>query len=215
MNNTNQHLYSIYKNIHSFYEYRNMHAMDPIMEQDKFIKDIQKNKCIIMTSVPNVDKQKLDNAENMKVLVILLVYPGTECENKKANMTKLISKITSAFADVIIITPVKISAGVSKGLKTMNVNTKKAYRSYRSFTYTLFNSVLPEHDLVPKYEILNDEQIDVLKEWNIDPDTLPKIFENDPQMVWAGAQVGDVVKFTYLSENTIEAIGYCKVIQNI
>jgi len=221
MNNTNQHLYAIYRNIHSFYEYRKLHALKPVSEQDDFIKNIQKDKYVILPSIPNIDiqtsegkidDQKLANAEKMKILIVLLVYPGTECENKRANMIKIINKINFAFADVLIITPIKISAGVTKGLKALSINNKKAYRSFKPFTYTLFNSVLPAYDLVPKYEILNQEQIKKLEECRINPTTLPKIFENDPQMVWLGAKIGDVIKFIMPSEITIESIGYCTVI---
>ncbi len=224
MNNTNQHLYMIYSNIHSFYEYRNLYPLSPMKEQESFIKMIQKDKYMILPSVPKkyietsdgqIDKQKLENAENMRLVVILLVYPGTECENKQANMIKIINKITYNFTEVLVITPIKISAGVSKKLKSLSVDTDKSYKLYKSFTYTLFNTVLPNHILVPKYEILNEEQIDELKKWYIDPNTLPKILENDPQMVWLGAKVGDVIKFTLPSEITIESVQYCIVIHNI
>lgn len=224
MNNTNQHLYAIYQNIHSFYEYRKLYPITPMLKQDQFIKDIQKNKYMMMPSAltsdisnddGSIDKQKLVTIETKKIVVIMLIYPGTECENKRANMVKFINKITYQFADVIIITPIKISAGVMKGLRSMFVDSDKAYRTYKSFTYTLFNSVLPKHDLVPKYEILSKDKIIELESYHVDTNTLPKIFENDPQMVWIGANIGDVIKFVYLSETTIEAIGYCKVVPNI
>ncbi len=221
MNNTNQHLFAIYNNIHSFYDYRKLYALDPKMDQDRFIKRIQKDKYVVMSSIPaksiqtesgEVDQQKLSKANDMPVVVVVLVYPGTECENKRANMLKILAKVQHPFAEVIVITPIKISPGVAKGLRAMSTHTKTSDRTFKAFTYTLFNSVLPEHDLVPKYEILDAAQIEALEEWHIDPNTLPKIFEHDPQMVWLGARVGDVVKFTQLSEITIEAIGYCKVV---
>ncbi len=224
MNNTNQHLAAIYDNIHSFYEYRGHYPLAQKQSQDSFVKTIQKDKYVILPSVHKslvqndsgeIDKQKLENVENERLLVVILVYPGTECENKKINMMKMLNKIQYKFADVLIITQAKVSAGVAKGLKAIAINTKNNYRQYKAFTYTLFNSVLPEHDLVPKYKILDKDQIEQLRNWNIDPNTLPKIFENDPQMIWLGAVVGDVVQFIMPSEVTIESIQYCIVISSV
>ncbi len=217
MNNTNQHLFSIYENIQSFYGYRNLVSIDSKLNQEQFVKAIQKDKYILLSAVGKdvADTTKIDKdsiTADINVTVVVLVYPGTDCESKRANMQKLLNHIAYPKAEVIIITPTKISAGVQKGLNALMRESKS--HTYKAFTYTLFNSVLPEHELVPKYEILSKEQINTLKEWFVEPDTLPKIFESDPQMVWIGANVGDVVKFTYLSEITIEAIGYCKVIQS-
>lgn len=41
---------------------------------------------------------------------------------------------------------------------------------------------LLEDELFPEYKILATEEIEELKSWFIDPDSLPKIFENDPQL---------------------------------
>lgn len=237
MNNTNQQLYTIYKNIQSFYAYRKLVSLDDELSQDQFIKAISKDKYIILSAVGralviddggNVDKVKLkstkttiesynekNGSKNIVLTNILLVYPGTECESKRANMMKLINHIRFPSVNVIIITPSKISAGVAKGLQLLSTQKEHREHTFKAFTYTLLNSVIPEYDLAPRYEILTSEQIDELKAWFLDPATFPKVFENDPQMVWIGAKVGDVVKYTFLSETTIEGIGYCTVIPNV
>lgn len=234
MNNSNQQLYMIYKNIQSLYGYRRLVSLDDELPQDQFIKTIQKDKYILLSAADRKDVVSKDGEVNEKKLSdlkkmiksyneksdvstititnILLVYPGTDCESKRANMMKLINHIRFPLANVIIVTPTKVSSGVIKGLQSISNQSEHKGHDFKTFTYTLLNSVLPEHELVPRYEILTADQINQLKEWFIDPDSLPKIFENDPQMVWIGANIGDVLKFTYLSEVTIEAIGYCKVV---
>jgi len=221
MNNINQHLYAIYQNIISFYDYRGLVPLSKELNQDGFIKAIQKDKYLILASVNKsdvagesgkIDQQKLASAEDKhRVTVVLLVYPNTECESKRAIMLKMLNRIAYPNVDVLIITSIKVSTSISKGLHAMS----NADRSFRAFTYTLFNSVLPDHELVPKYNILNNAEIDKIKECFIDPDMLPRVFENDPQMVWLGAKIGDVVKFVYPSEITIESICYCKVIPSM
>lgn len=234
MNNTNQQLYVIYNNIKSFYGYRKLISLDDELPQDQFIKLIQKDKYILLSAIDqsivsksdgSIDNEKLSTIKKMigsfnekskatdiTITNILLIYPGTECESKRANMMKLINHIRFPQANVIIITPTKASSGVVKGLANLSSQKEHRGHDFKVFTYTLLSSVLPEHELVPRYEILSNEQVDKLKQWFIDPESLPKIFENDPQMVWIGASAGEVIKFVYLSEVTIEAIGYCKVI---
>jgi DNA-directed RNA polymerase subunit H (RpoH/RPB5) len=234
MNNTNQQLYTIYSNIQKFYVYRRLISLDALQTQDEFITQIQKNKYVILSSVNiadvvgsdgMVDDSKVDlvrqeiegHNEKSKELTttitnIILVYPGTECEGKRASMTKLINHIRYPRANIVIITPVKVTGAVTRWLYSLNSSKEHKYHDFKAYTYTLLNSVIPEYELAPKYDILNAEQIDQLKTWFIEADALPKVFDTDPQMVWIGASVGDVVKFTYLSEVTIEAIGYCVVI---
>lgn len=237
MNNSNQQLYTIYKNIQSFYEYRNLVSLDEELQQDMFIKAIQKDKYILLSSVDVsivessdgiIDQEKLQSVKtlissyneksktkDMKITNILLIYPGTDCESKRANMMKLINHIRFPKVDVIIITPSKISSGVSKGLQSLSGMKEHTGHTFKAFTYPLLNSVLPKHELVPQYKILNDDEVEQLKAWFIDPASLPKIFENDPQMVWIGAVAGQVIKFTCFSEITIETIGYCLVIPGL
>ena len=211
-----------------------MVPLTEMLGQDKFISTIQKDKYLILPSVNKTDiagdadiidpttlttiKDKFNSIQTTKedpslpvVTVVLLVYPNTECESKRAIMVKMLNRINYEAVDVLIITSIKVSTGISKSLYSMS--TKK--RSFRSFTYTLFNSILPEHELVPKYEILSKSQITQLKDCLINPDMLPSVFENDPQMIWLGARVGDIVKFVYPSEITIESIGYCKIVPNM
>jgi len=233
MNNANQQLYVIYKNIQSFYHHRGLVSLDEELTQDQFIKPIQKDKYILLSSIAreevsvdgDIDQAKLNavkqlvgsyneksKSKDITITNILLIYPGTDCESKRANMMKLINHIRFPKSNVLIITPTKVSTGVVKGLQALVSHKEHRDHDFKVFTYTLLNSVLPEHELVPRYEILTKDKIDQLKAWFIDPDSLPKIFENDPQMVWIGAVTGDVIKFTSLSEVTIETIGYCKVI---
>ena len=234
MNNTNQQLYVIYSNIKSFFSYRKLISLDTELSQDQFIKTIQKDKYILLSAIDksivsqqdgSINEEKLSSIKKMiesfnekskstdiTITNILLIYPGTECESKRANMMKLINHIRFPQAKVIIITPTKASSGVVKGLQNLASQKEHRGHEFKIFTYTLLSSILPEHELVPRYEILTNSKIEKLKQWFIDPESLPKIFENDPQMVWIGATAGDVIKFEYLSEVTIEAIGYCKVI---
>ena len=219
------------------YRYRRLVSLDDEYSQEQFIKAIQKDKYILLSAANVSDvinaSEEVDNnkvaqlkksietynekskSTTTTITNILLIYPGTECENKRANMIKMINHIRYPLSNVLLITPTKVSPGVLKGLNSLSNRSEHQGHTFKTFTYQLLSSVLPEYELVPKYEILTSEQIADLKKWFIDPNMLPKVFEHDPQMVWIGAKIGDVIKFTTVSEVTIQTIGYCIVIPSV
>ncbi len=222
MNNTNQQLYTIYQNISVFYKYRNLLSLDEILNQSDFAKKIQKDKYLLLSAVSSEHKNDINTItkyienfnekslnKNIRIFHILLIYPGTDCESKRANMMKFVNHIRYPKADTLIITPIKISNSVVKGLLSLTNTKEHKYHTFQAYTYILLNTIIPEYELVPKYEILNEEDSK-----NFDKDILPKIFENDPQMVWIGAKVGQIIKFIQLSEITIYTIGYCVVVSS-
>nr|WP_321497616.1 DNA-directed RNA polymerase subunit H [uncultured Methanolobus sp.] len=72
---------------------------------------------------------------------------------------------------------------------------------------------LLDHQLIPKHEImLEDELKSVLKQYAIEKEQLPKIKVVDPVIQEIGAQVGDVVKITRISQTAGEAFYYRLVI---
>lgn len=220
MNNTNQQLFAIYQNIFVFYKYRNVISVDETLSQVEFAKKIQKDKYILLSAVEQSHASEIstiskyiDNfnekssPRDITVMHILLIYPGTECESKRANMMKFVNHIRYPHSNVLIITSIKLSNSVLKGLYALTHTKEHKHHVFKSYTYTLLSAILPEHEYIPKYAILTESEGS-----EMDTNALPKIFEDDPQMVWIGAKVGQIVKYTYLSETTIEVINYCVVI---
>ncbi len=70
-----------------------------------------------------------------------------------------------------------------------------------------------EHRMVPKHEILNEDDVkNLLSEYNIDKEQLPKIRAMDPAAVAVKAKVGDVIKITRDSKTAGVAYFYRMVI---
>ena len=68
------------------------------------------------------------------------------------------------------------------------------------------------HKLVPKHTILTaDEAAEVLRSFNIDSNSLPKILSKDPAVKQLGAKVGDIIKIERVSETAGVSIAYRKV----
>lgn len=69
------------------------------------------------------------------------------------------------------------------------------------------------HKLVPKHEILTDEEAnEVLKSFNIDANSLPKILSKDPAVKQLGAKVGNIIRIERVSETAGVSIAYRKVV---
>jgi DNA-directed RNA polymerase subunit H len=69
------------------------------------------------------------------------------------------------------------------------------------------------HKLVPKHTILTEEEAkEVLKSFDIDANSLPKILSKDPAVKQLGAKVGDIVKIERESETAGVSVAYRKVV---
>lgn len=222
MNNTNQQLFSIYQNIFVFYEYRNLISVDEPLTQADFAKKIQKDKYILLSAIDKSHADEItsiakyiDNfneksfSRDIVVTHMLLIYPGTECESKRANMMKFVNHIRYPYSMVLIITPTKLSNSVVKGLVALANTKEHKHHTFKAYTYTLLNAILPKHKYVPEYKILSAEEVSAI---NLDPNTLPRRFEDDPQMVWIGAKIGQVIRYKYLSETTMHGYNYAVVV---
>ncbi len=78
---------------------------------------------------------------------------------------------------------------------------------------TLNKKIILEHELVPKHEILSEEETElVLKKYGIKKENLPKILKDDVVVKAIGAKEGQVLKITRRSPTAGEGIYYRLVI---
>ncbi|WP_340820647.1 DNA-directed RNA polymerase subunit H [Methanolobus sp. WCC4] len=72
---------------------------------------------------------------------------------------------------------------------------------------------LLDHQSIPKHEIMPEDELrSVLKQYAIEKEQLPKIKVVDPVIQEIGAQVGEVVKITRISQTAGESFYYRLVI---
>ncbi len=68
---------------------------------------------------------------------------------------------------------------------------------------------ITKHDLVPKHEILNDQQREeLLKKYGINLRQLPRVLVTDPVVKIVQAKVGDVIRIVRKSETAGETEYY-------
>lgn len=71
-----------------------------------------------------------------------------------------------------------------------------------------------QHVLVPKHEILSEEEArEVLERYKISPHQLPLIKSSDPAAQSIGAKPGDILRITRKSPTAGKAIAYRYVIE--
>ncbi len=74
--------------------------------------------------------------------------------------------------------------------------------------------IVLNHELVPKHEILSEEETrELLETLNITKEQLPKILSKDPVVRILGAKPGDVIKITRKSPTAGEAVYYRVVVE--
>lgn len=74
---------------------------------------------------------------------------------------------------------------------------------------------IEEHELVPEHDVLDEDEVDeLLEQYDIDKDQLPKIERNDAALKPLDAEVGDVVKITRDSPTAGTAEYYRLVIES-
>ena len=78
---------------------------------------------------------------------------------------------------------------------------------------TLNKKFILEHELVPRHEILDESEVElVLKKYGIKKENLPKILKDDVVVKAIGAQEGQVLKITRNSPTAGESVYYRLVV---
>lgn len=73
---------------------------------------------------------------------------------------------------------------------------------------------LTEHRLVPKHEILKENEVkELFEKYKINPKKLPRVSQNDPIIKMLDAKIGDIVRIDRPSETAKFATYYRAVVK--
>jgi len=217
----------IYRNIFKFLEYRKYNFTPAIMSDEKLAETLNSIEYVILNASKIYDNKtdfakvnNLTSAKNTKnnfqygeKIVVLMIAPGSKYAMKSPDLKKLLTDLTGKTKEqsrYIIITKEDVKSSILRILDDFKSDMFK----YEHHTYNMFITIIPEHELVPKHEFATkeevEEQIDVYYRQIA---SFPKISVRDPPIVWLGANVGDVIKITRNSENSLSAVVYRVVVR--
>lgn len=219
-------LINIYNNIFKFIESNRLIPINEKITNDtEFYNKINTDKYISITTVyNNLNEEEFDNIKDIinskknidtidvKITYLLLLHIDSEYNSKTPIFKSLINSFKCNNCNIIVISNNPLSTHVNKQIVELSTDTKKIF----NYTYDRFKIDIRKHylcslhELVPKEEekyLLND----VLKKKK---NNLPKIKLSDPQAIWIGAHIGDIIKIHRDSEITGKSIYYRVVIND-
>jgi len=186
--------YQMYLNVRLFLtKYRKLEIKDDLIDLDEFQQKILINEYI-----------QIDTVNNMTVL---LFVKDTQLTVSK-NLRSILQRISSN--EIILIMDKLIKA---KNKSTIKKETKAKLYFYK---HCIFLVEIPLGPCVPKMRILSNSEItDVLHNMRTSSSTISKIGVEDPQAIWLGAKVNQMIESKGSSSNAIIETHYRVVVQTV
>lgn len=219
-------LINIYNNIFKFIESNRLIPINEKITNDtEFYNKINTDKYISITTVyNNLNEEEFDNIKDIinskknidtidvKITYLLLLHIDSEYNSKTPIFKSLINSFKCNNCNIIVISNNPLSTHVNKQIVELSTDTKKIF----NYTYDIFKIILYNHILCSPHRILTDEECDELLNKNLKKkkSNLPKIKISDPQVIWIGAKIGDIIRIDRDSEITGKSIYYRVVIND-
>jgi DNA-directed RNA polymerase subunit H (RpoH/RPB5) len=189
-------LYTKYINIQKFItEYRNYTIEDKFYDFAEFKKIIQIEQYIL---------HKCTNVKKGRFVYIYIFRDQSKYVKTTPQFKRLMDKLPDDPSDIIIISKNALSVYINKALAK--------YTHLRIFNYMhqYFSMELTLGPLCSKHTILTNNEVRELcaRDLVIHPLSLPSISINDPQNIWIGGELGEIIKIESISEITGKTIRY-------
>lgn len=85
---------------------------------------------------------------------------------------------------------------------------------FNIYHFSIFITIIPDHVLVPKHEIIEHKEYDDLaKHEYVNMLNMPLIFDNDPAIVWISGRPNQIVAITRLSETVGYTLFYRRIVR--
>lgn len=189
-------LYEKYENIQKFIiNYRKYNLVDQFIDFNTFKKSMQVEQYIKHTCI---DEKRGFN------VYILIFHEHSKYIKATSQFKRLLDKLPNNPADLIIITKNDLSIYINKSF------IKYPHLTVYNYLHKYFAIELEKGPLCSKHTILTNNEVKNLcaNELMIHPLSLPSISINDPQNIWIGGTLGQVIKITSISEITGLTIRY-------
>ena len=189
-------LYKKYLNIQKFItEYRKYKTDDKFYDFDSFKKAIQIEQYVL---------HKCTDTKKGKNVYIYIFRDQSKYLKTTPQFKRLLDKLPEDPLDIIIISKDILSIYINKAL------SKYTHLKIYNYMYRYFSLEISEGPLCSKHTILSNAEVRTLcsRDLIIHPLSLPSISFTDPQNIWIGGELGQVIKIESISEITGKTIRY-------
>lgn len=226
--------YNLYHNMRLMLEYRGVKDITPELPMDKFIMKMEADTYTLLYG-----KREATDVYDAAIVAAVLIAKDSDYSTKYANFSKLINTISSTLSTAhpaslalpknIIVAVSNTSraksakpAGNTTGLSTninkklhLDINKDPSKLLVEVYLHSSFVIELPKHSASVKHTIATKEEIEqtvnILRE---ETSKFPSIYVNDPQNIWLGAKVGQIIKIERMSDSAGSAIAYRKMVSS-
>lgn len=189
-------IFDKYQNIQKFItKYRKYKIDENFLDFDKFKLFMQNEEYILHNCIDVKKGRKVyiyifdDNSKYIKIT---------------AQFKKLLYKLPEEPADIIIISRELLNIYLNKTF------VKFPHLKIFNYLYKHFSQELPNAPLCSRHTVLTDEEVKILcsQELIIHPLCAPAISVNDPQNIWIGGEIGQIIKIESVSPLSGKVIRY-------
>lgn len=196
--------WEVYNNLQKFINYSRIETKHKWLIQKDFMTTISSGYITIQGTHTNFHTGEKSPYDIVITLEDMRVHNTTEKFISLYRNVQRKEKFT-----LLLITPGILSNYVRKKVDEYNHTGHHII----SYTYDMFSIVIPEHNMVPKHEIMTQDEIsDLLTLTRTTLQSYPKIYITDPPVAWIGAEVGDLIRIHRHSETTGKSIAYRRVV---
>ena len=205
--------HKVYINILELINYRHLQVLNPPIkkynadELERKLVDDNNTITIDCIDAPNHIKREPTDTK-------IILTAGKEIPNKSKELFNVLKQINipkNKNLDVIIINEFAYKPNVESVLIDFKKNNPKVNISM--YKYDNFIIVIPKHDSVFPHRVMDEDEVNLLlNDLKCEKKSLPMIKLNDPQNIWIGGKVGDVLEIDR-HEIICENYGYRVVIK--
>ena len=193
--------YRQYENIHEFANnWRKFQGVSAKKDLDAFKKEMQRNTYSLVECKTSTGKP----------VSIYLFSPTSKFAAKSPELKKLLSRLNRSPQMIILITE-KVFSTHSKRAVALQ---EYAHLDIKCYLHENFKTIIPLGPNCYEHKIMTSQEVkDLLKEhMRTYLVSLAKINTTDPQCIWLGAEIGDVIKITQYSTTAMKFLGYRVVV---
>ena len=191
-------LYEKYENVQQFIIKYRKYQLAP---DEKFYEfaDFKKN-----IQIEQFIRHKCINTKKNRVVFIYMFKHESKYIKTTSQFKRLMDKLPMEPADVIIISKNELSVYINKSI------IKYKHLTISNYMHKYFSIELSNGPLCSPHTILTNNEVRSLcsRDLIVHPLSLPAMSINDPQNVWIGGELGQIIRIKSVSEITGRSIRY-------